>query len=77
MHLAILSVCVYLYAYLGTFFSTTVMQLGSPLPCFHPCLVSVHFTGPSLLEMNFFEKNFPSFCSFLWVLQAQKSKFKK
>ena len=32
---------------------------------FHLCLVSVLFSSPSLLEMNFFpETFFPSFCSF-------------
>ena len=37
-----------------TFFSTIVPLVGySLLACFHFCLVSVYFTGPSLLKMNF------------------------
>ena len=34
------------------------------LALLHPCLVSVHFSGPSLLEMKFYGTFFPSFCSF-------------
>ena len=36
----------------------------SLLACFHPCLASLFFTGPSLLEMNFCRNLSPSFLLF-------------
>ena len=40
--------------------------------CFHPFLVSVLFSGPSLLALNFYRKILtPSLCSFYWLLGSK------
>ena len=41
-----------------SFFSSVLLEYGSLLVCFHPSLVSVLFTGPSLLEMKFLQQVF-------------------
>ena len=41
-----------------SFFTTACQQQDSPL-CFHPFLVSVLFSGPTLLELNFTENFLP------------------
>ena len=46
---------VFALSFLPLFHSIVVFQLG----CFHPCLVSVLFTGPSLLKMKFYRNFFP------------------
>ena len=46
---------------LGTSAVYFVQMSGNPLVLFHLCLVSVPFSGPSQLEMNFYRKLPPNF----------------